>query len=105
MENGTIISASPAMRWALELVGQFAPTGVSVLIVGATGTGKELLAQEIHRLSRRRGEIVDVNCAALPRELAESELFGHRRGAFTGAVADAVGLIRAPDGGTLFLDG
>ena len=82
-----------------------AATDVTVLLLGASGTGKELLAQALHEESRRReGPFVTINCAALPENLAESELFGHRKGAFTGAVADHSGRIRAADGGTLFLD-
>ena len=82
-----------------------AATDVTVLLLGASGTGKELLAQALHRESRRGdGPFVTINCAALPENLAESELFGHRKGAFTGAVADHTGRIRAADGGTLFLD-
>jgi transcriptional regulator with PAS, ATPase and Fis domain len=75
-----------------------------VLLVGATGTGKELFAQHIHRLSGRPGPLVDVNCCALPRDMVESLLFGHKRGAFTGAVESAVGHVQRADGGTLFLD-
>src|SRR5688572_3079193 len=102
MEHEPIISVSGAMQRALDLVGRFATTDLSVLIVGPTGCGKELLAREVHRRGKRGGAFVDVNCAALPHELVEGELFGHRRGSFTGAVADTIGLIRAADGGTLF---
>jgi DNA-binding NtrC family response regulator len=90
-------------RRAIDLV-RIAPTPVPVLIVGETGTGKELVAQAIHTLSGRRGPFVPVNCGALPRTLIESELFGYRRGAFSGAREDRGGLARKADGGTLFLD-
>lgn len=99
-----IVGVSAAIQKAVALVEHFAPTGFAILIVGATGTGKELLARHIHHRSRRRGELVDVNCGALPREMAESLLFGHRRGAFTGAVESTVGHVERADGGTLFLD-
>jgi len=104
MTDETIISASPAMRHAIATIDRFARTPISVLLVGPTGTGKELLATRLHRVSGRSGRLVDVNCAALPRELAEAELFGHRKGAYTHAYFDAVGLIAAADHGTLFLD-
>ncbi|MFN0248371.1 MAG: sigma 54-interacting transcriptional regulator [Kofleriaceae bacterium] len=86
------------------LVRDFAMTNASVLIVGETGVGKEVLASTVHALSRRTGDLVQVNCAALAETLLESELFGHERGAFTGAVAQKVGLIEAAAGGTVFLD-
>ena len=95
---------------SLELEGRagdlmkIAPAAVPVLIRGETGTGKELTARAIHELSRRRGAFVPVNCGALPRSLVESELFGSRRGAFSGARDDREGLVRRADGGTLFLD-
>jgi transcriptional regulator with PAS, ATPase and Fis domain len=81
-----------------------APTSLSVLIMGETGTGKELVAQEIHRLSNRDGKLVVVNCAAIPENLVESTLFGHLRGAFTGAASDRPGLFLEANGGTIFLD-
>ena len=99
-----IIGRSPAIQRALALAERYAPTRLPVLLVGATGTGKELFAQHIHRLSGRRGPLVDVNCCALPRDMVESLLFGHKRGAFTGAVESTVGYVELSDGGTLFLD-
>jgi MoxR-like ATPase len=81
-----------------------ASTDVPIVVRGETGTGKELVARAIHRLSRRKGPFVAVNCGALPETLVEAELFGARRGAFSGATADRVGLVRGADGGTLFLD-
>jgi len=99
-----IIGISPAIRRALALADRFAPTDLAVLLVGATGTGKELFARHIHYRSRRRGDLIDVNCGAIPHEMTESLLFGHRRGAFTGAVETATGHLERASGGTLFLD-
>lgn len=99
-----IIGISLAIRHAVALVERFAPTALPVLLVGATGTGKELFARHIHLLSRRRGMLVDINCGALPQGIAESLLFGHRRGAFTGAVESVTGHLERADNGTLFLD-
>jgi DNA-binding NtrC family response regulator len=99
-----IVGVSEVMRQAIARAERFAASGLPVLIIGATGTGKELFARHIHRLSGRRGEFVDVNCGALPRDMVESLLFGHRRGAFTGAVVDMPGLVTNAGGGTLFLD-
>ena len=100
-----IVGASPAIRHLRRLIERVAPTDATVLIVGERGTGKELVAGAIQRRSRRRDRaFVTVNCAALPTELLASELFGHERGAFTGAVTRAAGLVAAADGGTLFLD-
>jgi transcriptional regulator with PAS, ATPase and Fis domain len=101
---GTLLGDSPAIRLAVELARRFAPTRAPILLVGPTGTGKELLAHHIHAWSGRRGEMVDINCGALPRELVESTLFGHRRGAFSGAIETTTGLIEAANGGTLLLD-
>jgi two-component system nitrogen regulation response regulator NtrX len=93
------------MRQLREQVAMAAPTNGRVLIYGENGTGKELVARTVHGLSRRRaGAFVEVNCAAIPEELIESELFGHVRGAFTGAVADRRGKFEVADGGTIFLD-
>jgi DNA-binding NtrC family response regulator len=99
-----IIGVSPAIKNATTLIERFARTALPILLIGATGTGKELFAQHIHYRSQRRGDLVDVNCGALPPEIAESLLFGHRRGAFTGAVESVVGHLERADGGTLFLD-
>jgi transcriptional regulator with GAF, ATPase, and Fis domain len=96
---------SPAMRHVVSLSRQVAPTDAPVLVTGETGTGKDVLAAAIHAWSSRRGrEMVRVNCAALPENLVESELFGHVRGAFTGATQPRMGRFQAADGGTLFLD-
>ncbi len=100
-----IVGSSPALRAVLDQVRMVAPTGATVLIGGETGTGKELVASAIHTHSeRRRGPFVKVNCASIPAELLESELFGHERGAFTGALAQRIGRFEAANGGTLFLD-
>ena len=101
----TMIGESYAMRQLREQVAMSAPTNGRVLIYGENGTGKELVARTIHALSRRRtATFVEVNCAAIPEELIESELFGHVRGAFTGAVSDRRGKFEVADGGTIFLD-
>ena len=101
----TMIGESYVMAQLREQVAMSAPTNGRVLIYGENGTGKELVARSIHALSRRRhGPFVEVNCAAIPEELIESELFGHVKGAFTGAVSDRRGKFEAADGGTLFLD-
>jgi DNA-binding NtrC family response regulator len=100
-----VIGASDKMREALELVEVVAPTSSTVLITGETGTGKELIAREIQRLSKRADKpFVRLNCAALPDGLIESELFGHERGAFTGALKKRMGKFEIADGGTLLLD-
>src|SRR5215203_2807850 len=101
----TMVGDSYAMRQLREQVAMAAPTNGRVLIYGENGTGKELVARTVHALSRRRNNAwVEVNCAAIPEELIESELFGHVRGAFTGAVADRRGKFEVADGGTIFLD-
>src|SRR3954454_8211857 len=101
----TIVGDSSVMHQLLEQVAMAAPTNGRVLIYGENGTGKELVARTIHGHSRRaRGPFIEVNCAAIPEELIESELFGHMRGSFTGATADRRGKFELADGGTLFLD-
>ena len=99
-----IIGVSAAIQRALALAERYARTRLPILLVGATGTGKELFAQHVHGRSGRPGLLVDVNCCALPRDMVESLLFGHRRGAFTGAVESTVGYVERANGGTLFLD-
>jgi formate hydrogenlyase transcriptional activator len=102
---GEIIGESVALKKVLDQVATVALSDATVLILGETGTGKELIAHAIHRLSRRKDRnFVKVNCAAIPTGLLESELFGHEKGAFTGAVSQKVGRIELADGGTLFLD-
>ena len=101
----TLLGQSPEFRAVVRSAQIAAATDVTVLVLGESGTGKELLARAVHDESKRRERpFVTINCAALPESLAESELFGHRKGAFTGAVSDQPGRIRAADGGTLFLD-
>jgi formate hydrogenlyase transcriptional activator len=100
-----IIGQSAALKTVLENVERVAPTDASVLIQGETGTGKELIARAVHNLSSRCGRaFVGLNCAAIPTDLLESELFGHEKGAFTGAIAQRVGRFQMADKGTLFLD-
>jgi Nif-specific regulatory protein len=92
------------MRRAVALAARFAATNHPILVAGPTGTGKELMVRRIHELSRRAGSLIDVNCAALPRDLVEGTLFGYRRGAFSGAIESSAGLVAAATNGTLFLD-
>jgi len=103
---GALVSRSPKMRTVFDLVGRVAETNTTVLIEGETGTGKEQLARAIHQASasHRTGELVAVNCAALPEPLLESELFGHEKGSYTGAVGQRKGRFELANGGTIFLD-
>ncbi len=104
-ETASFITHDPAMQQVLALAGQIAPSEASVLITGESGTGKEVMARYIHSKSKRAGRnLVSVNCAAIPENLLESELFGHEKGAFTGAVARRVGKFEEADGSTLLLD-
>jgi DNA-binding NtrC family response regulator len=103
--HAKLIGQSPVMQKLFSVIGRVAPNDSSVLITGATGTGKELVARAIHDQSPRRNErFVDVNCSAIPETLIEAELFGHQRGSFTGALANNCGLFEKASGGTLFLD-
>ncbi|AZZ94655.1 response regulator [Hahella sp. KA22] len=103
--NDLMFGECTEMLKLFDLIGKVSPTDTTVLIQGESGTGKELAARALHMLSRRReGALICVNCAAIPETLIESELFGHEKGAFTGAVGARSGLIEAADGGTLFLD-
>ena len=100
-----LVAESASMREAVRIARQVAPTTSTVLLTGESGTGKEELASLIHRASKRaQGPFVALNCGAIPRELAESELFGHEKGAFTGATQQHAGVFERADGGTLFLD-
>jgi transcriptional regulator with GAF, ATPase, and Fis domain len=104
-QYGEMVGACPGMREVYKRVDKIAPTDISVLIAGETGTGKELIARELHRRSpRAKGPFVSINCSAIPENLLESELFGHLKGAFTGAVGTKLGKFQAANGGTLFLD-
>ena len=101
---GSIITAAPEMQKVAKTIERVASADVSVMLLGASGTGKELLARAVHERSGRNGEFVAINCAAIPENLLEAELFGYERGAFTGAVKSNVGKIELAEGGTLFLD-
>ncbi len=105
VDLGGIVGGSPAMQQIFKAVGKVAGTELTVLLRGESGTGKELIARAVHENSRRKGRsFVPVNCAAIPRELLESELFGHEKGAFTGAVSARRGRFEQAEGGTIFLD-
>src|SRR6185436_17805176 len=100
-----IVGTSPALQTVLSHISKVAPTDSTVLITGETGTGKELAARAIHRRSHRAARaFVSVNCAAIPRDLITSELFGHEKGAFTGAMQRRLGRFELAEGGTIFLD-
>jgi transcriptional regulator with GAF, ATPase, and Fis domain len=102
---GDLIGQSAALRQVVSQIDLVAPTDASVLILGETGTGKELVAHEIHRRSRRKNKpLIRVNCASIPKELYESEFFGHAKGAFTGAIKERAGRFEAAECGTIFLD-
>ena len=104
-QSDEIVGSSSAYNKLLKRIEMVAPTDSTVLIQGETGTGKELIAREIHKFSRRKDRpLIRVNCASIPKELYESEFFGHVRGAFTGAIKDRIGRFEAAHGGTLFLD-
>jgi transcriptional regulator with PAS, ATPase and Fis domain len=104
VDGGALDTLDPALAADFDALDRVARSQVPVLVLGDTGTGKERVARAVHEASRRRGACVAVNCAALPANLVESELYGYRRGAFSGATEDRPGLVRASDGGTLFLD-
>jgi two-component system NtrC family response regulator len=102
--NTLIIGNSDSMQKALKLLSRVAPTNVNTLLSGESGTGKELFAKTIHNMSNRKGQFVAVNCASIPGEILESELFGHEKGSFTGAHKKRMGRVEQAEGGTLFLD-
>jgi formate hydrogenlyase transcriptional activator len=105
MDFRQIVGNSPALKHVLQLVETVASSDSTVLVLGETGTGKELIARAIHDRSRRKDRtFVKVNCAAIPTGLLESELFGHERGAFSGAIIQKIGRLELADQGTLFLD-
>jgi DNA-binding NtrC family response regulator len=104
-ENNTLIANDPSMKAVLHLADRIAPSDASVLITGESGTGKEVMSRYIHQKSKRsRGPFISINCAAIPENLLESELFGHEKGSFTGAVARRIGKFEEANGGTLLLD-
>jgi transcriptional regulator with GAF, ATPase, and Fis domain len=103
--QGEMIGTCAPMKAMFKVIRRVAPTDLSILVLGETGTGKELVARELHRMSPRgNGPFIAINCGAIPENLLESELFGHRKGSFTGALGDKVGKVEAASGGTLFLD-
>ncbi len=104
MSDLGIISNCAEMQRTFSIVEKVAKTSSTVLVLGESGTGKELIAKALHKLSGRNGRMVPVNCGAIPEDILESELFGHERGAFTGAIAAKIGRFQLADGGTIFLD-
>ncbi len=104
MSSELVVGKNPIMHSLYKYAIQIAPSGASVIITGETGTGKELMARLIHLHSRRKGKFVAINCSAFPEQLMESEMFGHVKGAFSGAIRDKKGLVEEAHGGTLFLD-
>src|SRR5262249_53595440 len=104
-DRGPVVLRGPAMQAIYQTLKRIAPARVSLLILGETGVGKDLVASVVHEMSPRAARpFVRLNCASLPEHLIESQLFGHERGAFTGAIAATTGLLEAADGGTIFLD-
>ena len=103
-QRPTLLGDSAPMKRLRDTLAQYAPTKLAVLIVGETGTGKELVARALHEQSGRDGELISINCGSIPKDLVESELFGHEKGAFTGASAARKGVFQEADGGTLLLD-
>ena len=104
-ENNTMIASDPAMKGVMQLADKIAPSEATVMITGESGTGKEVMSRYIHRKSKRKdASFIAVNCAAIPENLLESELFGHEKGAFTGANARRIGKFEEADGGTLLMD-
>ena len=99
-----MLSSCPAVHRVFEIIRKIAGTSTTALILGESGTGKELVAQAIHTSSGRKGKLVPVNCGAIPEDILESELFGHEKGAFTGAINSRIGRFQMADGGTIFLD-
>ena len=99
-----LATCMPVLEHQLDALARIAPTDAAILVTGETGTGKEVIARAVHAMSGVRGPFVAVNCGAIPEGLVESQLFGHRKGAFSGATSDQLGLVRSADGGTLFLD-
>jgi transcriptional regulator with PAS, ATPase and Fis domain len=99
-----IISQCPRMKKVFAILQKVATTDTTALILGETGTGKELVARALHSLSGRKGKLIPVNCGAIPEDILESELFGHEKGAFTGAISSRIGRFQLADGGTIFLD-
>ena len=104
MSENELVGQSVEMRDVRRLIDIAAPSKTTILVLGASGTGKELVARSIHKLSARKGELVSINCSAIPAELLESELFGYEKGAFTGAEKTRKGRFEMASSGTLFLD-